>query len=130
MITPSQPESPDDDVNVTVTYRLNGSYTIDYPTGHGKDVKNDYTTKADNPTQVDGFAVSEIPGFTTVVTGATKQADGKTYLPNTPTTDAKVTYTANPATLTIKYVDDNAADPQDLSSHQFEVTGVLSLIHI
>ncbi|MCQ2569936.1 MAG: LPXTG cell wall anchor domain-containing protein, partial [Limosilactobacillus sp.] len=118
---PAKPSEPGVVPGVTVTYTKNGSYMINVPAGHGETITKEYTTNVDNPAQVNGVEVPEFAGFTPVVIGATKQADGS-YLPVDPTRDVTVTYTANEQSFNVTYVDITTG--QTLTSHDFTLSGV------
>ena len=60
-------------------------------------------------------------GYSAQVTGATLQSDG-TYLPDSPTQASTVTYTADPQSFTVTYVDETTNTT--LTDHGLTLTGV------
>ncbi|WP_253196439.1 mucin-binding protein [Limosilactobacillus fermentum] len=113
--TPSEGTAESD----TVTYSPVGTVTITKPGGTATTAA--YTNDQSDATKVTSFSVPAVAGYSAQVTGATLQSDG-TYLPDSPTQASTVTYTADPQSFTVTYVDETTNTT--LTDHGLTLTGV------
>nr|WP_249665703.1 cell wall anchor protein [Limosilactobacillus fermentum] len=113
--TPSEGTAESD----TVTYSPVGTVTITKPGGTATTAA--YTNDQSDTTKVTSFSVPAVAGYSAQVTGATLQSDG-TYLPDSPTQASTVTYTADPQSFTVTYVDETTNTT--LTDHGLTLTGV------
>ncbi|MEK1413668.1 cell wall anchor protein [Limosilactobacillus fermentum] len=113
--TPSEGTAESD----TVTYSPVGTVTITKPGGIATTAA--YTNDQSDTTKVTSFSVPAVAGYSAQVTGATLQSDG-TYLPDSPTQASTVTYTADPQSFTVTYVDETTNTT--LTDHGLTLTGV------